>query len=105
MVDAATGHSTAADGLLAAAAADRFDPTTYLDGAAALEGAADLGGARKLLDAYPASLQATVRYHLARAKLLTMLNDTDGARAETAAAAALDPANALVRGPDPVRRN
>jgi predicted Zn-dependent protease len=105
MVDAATGKATAAEGLLASAAADRFDPTTYLDGAAALESAGDLGGARKLLDASPPSLQATARYHLARAKLLTLANDPDGARAEAAAAAALDPANALVRGPDPVRRN
>ena len=104
MVDAAAGKSTAVDGMLAAAAADRWDPTTYLDGAAALEAGGDLAGARKLLDAYAAALPSTARYHLARAKLLTLANDPEGARAEATEAAALDPANALVRGPDPVRR-
>ena len=104
MVDAATAKSTAGDGMLAAAAADRWDASTYLDGAAALEAAGDLAGTRKLLDAYAAALPPSTRYYLARAQLLTLSNDPEGARAAAAEAAALEPANALVRGPDPVRR-
>ena len=71
------------------------DPSTYLDGAAALEGAGDLSGAAKLLAAHASALQPTARYHFARARLLARQGDATGARAETAKAAALDPANAL----------
>ena len=101
MVDAAAGKSTAADELLAAAAADRWDASTYLDGAAALEAAADLAGARKLLEAHATALAPTPRYHLARAHLLTLANDPAGARAAAAEAAALEPASAIVRRADP----
>jgi hypothetical protein len=104
VVDAAAKSSAAADELLAAVAADRWDPSTYLEGAAALEAAGDLAGARKLLEAHARVLPATSRYHLARAQLFTLANDPDGARAAAAEAAALEPASAIVRRADPAGR-
>ena len=95
MVDAAARRPAAAQEFAAAVAADPADPSTYLDGAAALEGAGDLSGAAKLLAAHASALQPTARYHFARARLLARQGDATGARAETAKAAALDPANAL----------
>jgi hypothetical protein len=104
MVDAAAGQSGAADQLLAAVNADRWDGSTYLDGAAALGAKGDLAGARKLLEAYAAALPPTSRYHVARAKLLTLANDPAGARAAEAEAAALEPASAIVRRAEPAGR-
>ena len=104
MVDAVAGLSTAADELLAAVAADRWDASTYLDGAATLEGKGDLAGARKLLEAHAAALPPTPRYHLARAKLLALAGDPAGARAAEAEAAALEPASAIVRRAEPAGR-
>ena len=104
IVGAAAGRSTAADDLLAAAAADRWDGSTYLDGAAALGANRNLAGARKLLEAYATALPPTSRYHLARARLLTLANDQAGARAAEAEAAALEPASAIVRRAEPSTR-
>src|SRR5437868_5457738 len=104
MVDAVAGLSTAADELLAAVAADRWDASTYLDGSATLEGKGDLAGARKLLEAYAAALPPTPRYHRARAKLLALAGDPAGARAAEAEAAALEPASAIVRRAEPAGR-
>jgi Tfp pilus assembly protein PilF len=105
LIDAAAGRSDAADELLAAVAADRWDPSTYLDGAAALEAKGDLAGAGKLLEAHAQALPPTSRYHLARAQLLTLANDPAGARAATAEAAALEPASAIVRRAEPSIRS
>ena len=41
------------------------------------------------------AIRDQARYHFARARLLARQGDATGARAETAKAAALDPANAL----------
>ncbi|MFL5310462.1 MAG: hypothetical protein ACJ79H_08440 [Myxococcales bacterium] len=95
IVDAAARRPIAAQEFAAAIAADPADASTYLDGAAALEIAGDLAGAAKLLAAHASALQPTARYHLARARLLARQGDAAGARAETAKATALDPANAL----------
>ena len=81
----------------AAIAADPTDPSTYIDGAAALDAAGNLAGAAKLLAAYAKALPPTARYHLARAHLLTRQGDPAAARAEESKAAELDPAQALVR--------
>ena len=95
MVDAAARRPVAAQEFAAAIAADPADSSTYLEGAAALESAGDLAGAAKLLAAHASALQPTARYHLGRARLFAHQGDAAGARAETAKAAALDPANAL----------
>jgi predicted Zn-dependent protease len=95
MVDAAARRPGAAQQFAAAIAADPADSSTYLEGASALESAGDLASAAKLLAAHASALQPTARYHFARARLLAHQGDAAGARAETAKAAALDPANAL----------
>lgn len=95
MVDAAARRPSAAQEFEAAIAADRVSPSTYLDGAQALDSAGDVAAADKLLAAYAAALPPSARYHVTRARLLARRGDTAGARAEAAKAAALEPANAL----------
>jgi predicted Zn-dependent protease len=95
MVDAAARRPSAAPEFEAAIAADPVNPSTYLDGAEALESAGDLAGADKLLGAYASALQPSARFHATRARLLARRGDAAGARAEAAKAAALEPANAL----------
>jgi len=97
MVDAAVRRPGAAHQFEAAIAADPADPSTYLEGAAALQAAGDMAGAAKLLAAHERTLPATARYHLARARLLANRGDASAARAEESKAAELDPATALVR--------
>jgi Tfp pilus assembly protein PilF len=95
MVDAAARRPSAAQEFEAAIAADRVNPSTYLEGAEALESSGDLAGADKLLAAYASALPPSARYHVTRARLLARRGDSAGARAEAAKAAALEPANAL----------
>ena len=95
MVDAASRRPAAAQEFAAAVAADPADPSTYLDGADALQAAGDLDGAKRLLDAHAGALQPTARYHLTRARLLSRQGDAAAAREEARKAVALEPANGL----------
>ena len=96
LVLAAARNPEAAAAFQAAVAADRYDASTYFDGATALAAAGDSAGSEKLLGASATALPKSARYHLALAQVLSRRGAWKDAQGELLKAQQLEPTNALV---------
>ena len=89
------------ESLRAAIAADRFDPSTYADGADALLAAGDPAAAARILDSAASALPKSARLSLARARVEERKGDLVAAQAALDQSLKLDPSSAaayLVQG-------
>jgi tetratricopeptide (TPR) repeat protein len=94
-------HARAEEDLRAAIAADRFDASTYADGADALVAAGDTSAAGRILDAAAEALPKSARLSMARARVEERKGDLAAAQTALDHALKLDPSNAgayLVQG-------